>query len=185
MRKGFTLVELIVVIAIIAILAAIIAPNAFRAIEKANVQKAIRDIKTMASAAMQHYSGTGRWPPPINTPPYGAGFLTNDDGSGNPVAGWDGPYLEKWPYHPWSRESRDATTYQWDHKDVATEVPGLEWTIEIGLSDLSQGRRDYIAGMIDKTLDNEDGPCAGTFRAYCPPGPGHWAGWPKYIAAYE
>lgn len=40
-RIGFTLIELIVVIAIIAILAAIIAPNAFRAIEKANIQKAV------------------------------------------------------------------------------------------------------------------------------------------------
>ena len=36
-RQSFTLLELIVVIAIIAILAAIIAPNAFRAIEKAKV----------------------------------------------------------------------------------------------------------------------------------------------------
>ena len=38
--KGFTLIELIVVIAIIAILGAIIAPNAFRAIEKAKMARA-------------------------------------------------------------------------------------------------------------------------------------------------
>ncbi|NCC82098.1 MAG: prepilin-type N-terminal cleavage/methylation domain-containing protein [Clostridia bacterium] len=36
-KKGFTLVELLVVIAIIAILAAVVAPNAFKAIEKSKV----------------------------------------------------------------------------------------------------------------------------------------------------
>ena len=36
-KKGFTLVELLVVIAVIAILASVIAPNAFSAMEKAKV----------------------------------------------------------------------------------------------------------------------------------------------------
>ncbi|SHJ08964.1 prepilin-type N-terminal cleavage/methylation domain-containing protein [Desulfofundulus thermosubterraneus] len=39
-EKDFTLVELLVVIAIISILAAIIAPNAFKAVEKAKVARA-------------------------------------------------------------------------------------------------------------------------------------------------
>ena len=59
-KAGFTLIELIVVIAIIAILGAIIAPNAFRAIEKANVQKAIIDIKKIASSAMEYSADTGQ-----------------------------------------------------------------------------------------------------------------------------
>ena len=46
MRKWFTLIELIVVISIIAVLSAIIAPNAFRAIEKSKITKALSDIKT-------------------------------------------------------------------------------------------------------------------------------------------
>ncbi|WP_333870599.1 type II secretion system protein [Desulforamulus putei] len=36
-NRGFTLVELLVVIAIIGILAAVIAPNAFKAVEKGKV----------------------------------------------------------------------------------------------------------------------------------------------------
>ena len=177
-RAGFTLIELIVVIAIIAILAAIIAPNAYRAIEKAQVQKAIADMKAIGKAALQHYADTGRYPPAVDNPPYGAGFLTNDDGSGNPVPGWDGPYLEQWPSHPWSKKVVDPTTYQWDYKDVQTD--GFDdWTVEIGLGDVNATRRNYIAGMIDKFIDAGDGPCAGLFQGYPPCN--QWATWPKYI----
>jgi len=113
---GFTLIELLVVIAIIAILAAIVAPNAFRAIEKAKVAKCVRDIKSIQSAAMAYYTDTGRFPPNDDT--YTAGsavghlsgidFLQNQAG----VAGWDGPYLEKWPAFPWTIAGLVAD-YQW------------------------------------------------------------------------
>ena len=91
---GFTLIELLVVIAIIAILAAVIAPNAFRAIEKAKGSGTVADCRAIKTGAMSYYGDTGTWPldgvgvaaVPIN------GFLLNDT-----AAGWDGPYLEKWP----------------------------------------------------------------------------------------
>ena len=97
MRRDFTLVELVVVIAIIAILAAIVTPNAFRAIEKSKCARAIQEAKTIKTAALSYYADTGTWPPryrlttPLNP------FLT-DPG----VAGWDGPYVEKWNAHPWA-----------------------------------------------------------------------------------
>ncbi len=196
MEKSFTLIELIVVIAIIAILAAIIAPNAFKAIEKANIQKAIRDMKTIGQAAMIYYADTGKFPAtddqlgPVATgqpnPNY-FGFIIDADASGNPVLGWDGPYLETWPNNPWGRVSAHAGYtiggYYWDYKDVATEIPGLEWNVEIDFGSLNQDRKNYCAGMVDQTLDSGDGACAGIFRAYCPPGPANWASWPKYIVA--
>ncbi|OQX54091.1 MAG: hypothetical protein B5M48_01665 [Candidatus Omnitrophica bacterium 4484_213] len=59
---GFTLIELIVVITIIGILAAIIAPNAFRAIEKAKIDACISDIKSIRTAAYAFYADTGVLP---------------------------------------------------------------------------------------------------------------------------
>ena len=101
MHKSFTLVELIVVIAIIAILVAIITPNAFRAIEKSKISKAISDFKTIKSAAYALYADTGRWP--LNS---GEDVWISDSDLLSNVhtwPGWDGPYLEKNPDpHPWS-----------------------------------------------------------------------------------
>ena len=101
-KAGFTLIELIVVIAIIAILGAIIAPNAFRAIEKAKIAKAVADYKTLKQASYSLYADTGKWP--IYSKPYSGTSIRNtpllrDVG----LAGWDGPYLEKDPDpHPWA-----------------------------------------------------------------------------------
>lgn len=115
---GFTLTELIVVIAIIAVLASVIAPAAFRAIEKAKISRAVGDMKAIRTAAMSYYTDTGNWPirgVDNSTRALGKGFLTNDDGYNNPVPGWDGPYLEKWPRNPWGNTSSGFTNqYYWD-----------------------------------------------------------------------
>jgi general secretion pathway protein G len=99
-RKGFTLIELIVVIAIIAILAAIIAPNAFKAVEKAKISGAIEDFRSIKTGAMAFYSDAGIWPDSCTTPTNCAGGNTGFVSAPiapNDVPGWDGPYLEKWP----------------------------------------------------------------------------------------
>ena len=44
-KKGFTIVELVIVIAVIAILAAVLIPNLSRLVEKANVSKAMQEAK--------------------------------------------------------------------------------------------------------------------------------------------
>ncbi|MCF7907403.1 MAG: prepilin-type N-terminal cleavage/methylation domain-containing protein [Candidatus Omnitrophica bacterium] len=115
MKKSFTLIELIVVIAIIAILAAIIAPNAFRAIEKAKVTRAIADIKATKTAILSHYADTAQWPLeefPDDDPadgfvdetewvPVYSSTLVNAT-SGATIRGWDGPYLDgSMVMHPW------------------------------------------------------------------------------------
>jgi general secretion pathway protein G len=93
LKRGFTLIELIVVIAIIAILAAIIAPNAFKAVEKAKVSGAIEDFRSIKTGAMAYYSDVGTWPSNCTSASTcSAGYVATDN-----QAGWDGPYLEKWP----------------------------------------------------------------------------------------
>ncbi len=106
-RKGFTLIELIVVIAIIAILAAIIAPNAFKAVEKAKISGTIEDFRSIKTGSMAYYSDVGTWP--INctdstTCANGASFVAMN----GTIVGWDGPYLEKWP-----QTSKWSGVYQW------------------------------------------------------------------------
>lgn len=120
MKKSFTLIELIVVIAIIAILAAIIAPNAFKTIEKAKVAKLIGDGKAYKTAVGSLYIDTGHWPGygysgsggirviylfdasfiPAWMTAYAcpSNLLADDDG----WSGWDGPYIERLVgEHPW------------------------------------------------------------------------------------
>jgi general secretion pathway protein G len=100
-RKGFTLIELIVVIAIIAILAAIIAPNAFKAVEKAKVSGTVGDWKSIKTGLMAYYSDMGTWPANCTGSACSSGGLF----TGNTSLGWDGPYLDKWPSGKWSNGS--------------------------------------------------------------------------------
>jgi type IV pilus assembly protein PilA len=52
-KKGFTLVEMVIVVAIIAILAAVIAPNAIKQINKARVSADIANAKQIATKLME------------------------------------------------------------------------------------------------------------------------------------
>ena len=168
--NSFTLIELIVVIAIIAILAAVIAPNAFRAIEKAKVARAVSDIKAIKSAALSFYADTGTLPctksggwgedpgfvhqiTPANCWPNEGGCAA---GCTN-IAGWDGPYLEKWPESgPWHINS--GGRYNWNRWSnysppgvgITCTLAGIV-TLEVyGVVPISSLKR------IDKFLDNGD-----------------------------
>ncbi|MQL52134.1 prepilin-type N-terminal cleavage/methylation domain-containing protein [Desulfofundulus thermobenzoicus] len=97
-NRGFTLVELLVVIAIIGILAAIIAPNAFKAIEKGKVATAEADYKAIKAAALNYYTDTGNWP---DNNAGETGFVKDPTN----VQGWNGPYLERWKSkNPWGND---------------------------------------------------------------------------------
>ena len=162
--NGFTLIELLVVIAIIGILAAIIAPNAFNAIEKARIAEAISDLKAIKTAALSYYSDVGFFPPDVWAG-IDPGFMqplpnTTDNslidwgnaGFDTPQAvsqaisvideKWDGPYLEKWKvYHPWRKYTTaqdDTIGGKYDYENWSNYTPPASWgeaqNIKIGVT---------------------------------------------------
>ena len=161
-RQGFTLVELIVVIAIIAILSAVIAPNAYRAIEKAKVTRVMADVKSFQTAGLGYYSDVGLWPPDV-CPSEDPGFMRWDAfsvrccGSTTPTAAenvtmqssWNGPYLEKgFPNTPW------GGSYDWEHWPTAQwlQQPGTYVSVRTLYGTIQKGQScGIVAAAVDST----------------------------------
>ena len=61
-RRGFTLIEVVVVVAIIALLAGILTPLIFKYIDEANETRALGDCRNIATALMLFHKDTGTWP---------------------------------------------------------------------------------------------------------------------------
>ncbi len=93
-KRGFSLMELILVIAIMAILTAAMVPMFKVNRLQAQTSKANADLDAIKSAAMLYQSDTGAWPAARSD---GIGLVTNDN-----VANWNGPYLDAWRNDPWS-----------------------------------------------------------------------------------
>jgi len=165
MKKGFTLIELIVVIAIIAILAAIIAPNAFKAIEKAKISQTVGDFKTLKNAWIALFADIGRFPADsfygMNNPLISdTHLLTN----AIVLAGWDGPYIEKDPIFPWGAGYR--YDYDSDCHSVASPNAGINILWDNNDASMESTKLTDISEKIDAILDGDDDNINGTFRLY-------------------
>ena len=90
-RKGFTLVELLVVIVILAMLSGIVAPKFFAQIEKAKWDSCKSKMAPIQSAIDTFLLNTNYYPNTLDE-------LVNDPG----LTGWAGPYLKASQlYDPW------------------------------------------------------------------------------------
>lgn len=153
-KRGFTLIELIAVIAIISILASIVAPSAFKAIAKARISATVADFQSIKTAAMSYYSDIGNWVATCGTSPCNGGFVTT-----NSVAGWDGPYIEKWPL-----SNKWLGTYTWTNASAQVFCTGEtcaaanERYVSVGTVPLA------AAQEIDLKIDGSNANTAGGVR---------------------
>jgi general secretion pathway protein G len=96
-RRGFTLLELLVVLLIIALLAGYVGPKLFGEVGKARSKTAASQMKGIESALDRYRLDTGRYPSTDQGLP---ALMTN---VGN-VTGWDGPYMSSAiPNDPWGK----------------------------------------------------------------------------------
>ena len=97
MRRGFTLLELLVVMAIIGLLAGYVGPRYFAQIGKSEVKAARAQIDALEKALDQYRLDTGHYP----SQDQGLAAITKKPAN---EPRWDGPYLKKdLPLDPWGR----------------------------------------------------------------------------------
>ncbi len=99
-KKGFTLIEILLVVVIIAALSAMVIPRLAGRGEKAKLEIAKVDIDTNIASALKLYElDNGTYP----TTDQSLDALIKKPTREPIPGGWNGPYLEKEPVDPWGR----------------------------------------------------------------------------------
>jgi general secretion pathway protein G len=97
-KRGFTLIEILVVIVVIAILATLVAPNVFQHVSTAKSSTAKSQIEMIGTALDAYRLDNGQYP----TTQQGLDALINKPSIDAPAT-WRGPYLRKEiPLDPWN-----------------------------------------------------------------------------------
>jgi general secretion pathway protein G len=98
-RRGFTLIEILVVIVVIAILASLVAPNIFQHVGAAKSSTAKAQIEMLGAALDAYRLDNGTYP----STQQGLEALWTQP-TIDPPSNWRGPYLRKAvPLDPWGR----------------------------------------------------------------------------------
>jgi general secretion pathway protein G len=99
-RRGFTLIEMMVVVAIIGTLAMLVGPSVFRHVGDASVAAARTQIEILSAALESYRLDTGEYPA---TSQGLQALRVRPEGPNAPI-GWRGPYLRRSvPLDPWNR----------------------------------------------------------------------------------
>jgi general secretion pathway protein G len=102
-RRGFTLIELMLVIMIIATLAALVVPKFTGRAEQAKITAAQADIQVNIPTALDLYELDNGFYPSTEQ---GLAALRDQPSTAPVPAKWSGPYLKRKPLDPWGNAYR-------------------------------------------------------------------------------
>ncbi len=96
-RRGFTLIELMIVIAIIAIIGAIVVPSVTSAVRKARIKTTRVGLENVKNAIESYHADTGQYPPSLSD-------LKTRPSDEKAAKSWEGPYIERELVDAWKNE---------------------------------------------------------------------------------
>lgn len=160
-RKGFTLIEIMVVVAMIAVLTAVLIPQISSAVNKTKVARTAQELRSISNAMDTYLIDVGSYPPsvPEFNKAWGAdvGLVSRAEVVSSHLSSWNGPYLKSWPVRTaWGGLKNGAIGAYYIHQPIGyidrDGIPGNDTYIA-----MDKDYEEYPSAMaieIDKVTDD-------------------------------